>query len=205
MFKKIKLYIKKLKDYVKKSKILTHETKRVSLKRFLLLVAVIISYFIFVSIKFGLNQGFMVTILTWSFFVFCTPIADAGFLLDFPVRLITRIRMIHSEMMVWSIASLLNIFSLIFNRKIYERTILLKLLKHVLLHPFPFWAIIALSAIGTYLSIYFGDELMDVSKNKYRKKYMKHKNKYKLVLIIFIVVVIIILYDFLLKKLGIKF
>jgi hypothetical protein len=193
-----------IKSNIKKSEYFIHKTKRSILIRFLLLVAILVSYFVFLSFKYGVNEGFLITILTWSFFVFCTPIADAGFLLDFPVRLITKIRMIYSEMFVWIIAFSINFYSIISNPNIYEKTAILKLFKHILLHPNPFWAIIIISAIGTFISIYFGDEMIDVVKHEHRKKYKKHKNKYRLILILFVIVITVLLYHHLLKKLGIN-
>ena len=84
------------------------ETKKHSLVKFSLLFVIVIAYMLFVSFKFGAGNGFLITILTWSFFVFCTLIADAGFILDFPNRLITGMRMVHSEMIVWGIAFSVN-------------------------------------------------------------------------------------------------
>ena len=95
--------------------------------------------------------------------------------------------MIYSEMCVWVIAILLNLYFVFFNVGIYDKSPLLTLFRQILLNPFPFWSIIILSAIGTYLSIYFGDELMDVVKNKQRKKFMKHKLKHRIVLVSFVV------------------
>jgi hypothetical protein len=197
-------FFNKTKKCVKKSKYFVHETKRSVLTKFLLVVTVFIVYFVFMSLRYGLNNGFMATILTWSFFVFCTPISDAGLLLDFPIRLVTGIRMIYSEVFVWILAFLLNVYSLTFNQSIYNKTMILWLFKHILTHPFPFWTIIIVSAIGTFMSVYFGDELIDASKHKERKKYGKHKNKYKLLLILFMIILTLILYDFLLKKLGVN-
>jgi hypothetical protein len=54
--------------------------------KFLLLFTILIFYFAFISFKYGVKDGFAITLLTWSFFVLCTPIADAGFILDFPIR-----------------------------------------------------------------------------------------------------------------------
>ena len=187
----------------RKWKFFTHETKRHVLIRFIFLLMVFTLYAVFVCLKYGAKNGLLVAILTWSFFVFCTPIADAGFLLDFPVRMITKMRMIHSEMGVWITATLLNIYSLTFKSSIYEKTILLKLLKQILLRPIPFWSIILLSAAGTFISVYFGDELIDVAKHSQRVKYAKHKNKYKFIIVLFILIVMFFLYSLLLKKLGV--
>lgn len=196
--------IKTLVQRVKGHKYIKHETKRHALKKFLLVILVVILYFAFVSLKFGIANGFWITLLTWSFFVFCTPIADAGFLFDFPIRLLTGIRMFHTEIGVWIFAGLLNVFSLTVNPSIYQRTIVLQLFHYILTHPFPYWLIIILSCIGTFLSIYFGDELIDVAKHKHREKYFKHKEKHEFIIFIFLIVLIIILYKFLLNQLGIN-
>ncbi len=58
-----------------------------------------------------------------DFFVFCTPIADAGVLFDFPFRLITGIKMIFSEIGVWLIALVINFFIFFKNPHIYDKTI----------------------------------------------------------------------------------
>ena len=47
-------------------------------------------YFVYLVYEYGIEDGGMVTLLTWSFFVLCTPVADAGFLLDFPIPFIVQ-------------------------------------------------------------------------------------------------------------------
>lgn len=180
------------------------ETRKHSSLRYILLLLIIVSYFIYATNKFGTSDGFLVAILTWSFFVLSTPIADAGFLIDFPVRLITKLRMVYSEMIVWAVAIILNILIVLTSPEIYSKTFFLKLFHRILVNPYPFWGIIILAAIGTFFSIYFGDELIDVTKHKDRVKYYKHLNKYKFIIFLFIIAITIILYNFLLSNLGIK-
>ncbi len=182
----------------------SHETKKHSLTKFIILLFILISYFIYISFKYGIEGGFMITLLTWSFFVFCTPIADAGFLLDFPIRLLFNIRMIKSEMFVWIFATLLNLYMLTFNNSIYSSTFLLKLFHYILTHPFPMWIIIILSMAGTFLSIYFADEMIDVISYKDRKKYHKHMNKYYILTSAFLFIFIILFYNYLLKTMNIN-
>ena len=79
-------------------------------------------YFAFISYKYGLEQGFFVSLLTWSFFVLCTPVADAGFLIDFPLRLITKIKMFYAEIFVWLFAISLNFYAFFLKPKIYNKT-----------------------------------------------------------------------------------
>jgi hypothetical protein len=183
---------------------LQHETKRSVLLKFLLVLLIFLSYFIFIATKYGLQQGFFVSLLSWSFFVLCTPVADAGFLLDFPIRLITHIKMTVSELFVWTVAISLNLYAFLFQPEIYSKTKLLSFFKHILEQPIPFWSIIILSATGTFLSIKFGDELLDKAHHHERKKYHKHKNKFRLIFMFFLFLITFILYDFLLKKLGIN-
>ncbi len=188
---------------IARSEYIAHETKNLVLKKFFAVLAIVIAYFIFISFRYGVKHGFIVTLLTWSFFVLCTPICDAGLLLDFPIRLVARIRMIRSEIAVWALAITLNTASILFNPSVYETTMLLKLFKHILLNPVPFWSIIVLSCIGTFLSVYFGDELIDVARHEFREKYRKHIFKHRLIVVLFIITSVILLYYLLLKKFGI--
>jgi len=184
--------------------LIQHKTKKHVLLRFLLVVIIFLIYFGLVAFRYGLKDGFFVTVLTWSVFVLCTPIADAGFLLDFPFRLITNIKMLFSEIIIWVIAIALNIYTFFLNSEIYSKTKILSLFKHILEKPFPFWIIIIISAIGTFMSIHFGDEMMDKVNHKDRSLYKKHKSKYRFVKVIFVIVLMIIIYDFLLKYFGIE-
>jgi len=183
---------------------LKHETKKHTLRKFLLILLVLIAYFVLTSIKLGFKEGISITILTWSFFVFCTPVADAGFLIDFPIRLITKLRMVYSEIIVWSLAIIANIIYFVTNPQIYDHSIILSLFKQILTNPWPYWSIIILSGLGTFLSIIFADELMDVSKHHERKKYHKHLSKYQYIIFAFIILFIIIIYYFLIKQLGLN-
>ena len=181
-----------------------HETKRRSLWRFVALLGIVIVYFIFMSYKFGAGAGLYSTILTWSFFVLCTPVADAGFLLAFPVRLVSGVRMLYTQIFAYIISITFSIYTLSQASDMFEKTSILKLFKHILTQPFPYWGIIILSFVGTLLSIHFGDEAMDVTLHSERTKYHKHKNKYRFIAFIFLIAFTIILYDFLLKKLGVE-
>jgi len=58
--------------------------------------------------------------------------------------------------------------------------------------------------IGTFLSIQFGDELLDKVKHTERNKYHKNKYHYRLLVMFFIFVITFIIYDFLLKQLGVN-
>jgi hypothetical protein len=183
---------------------LKHETKKHILRKFILIFLVVIIYFLITSLKLGFKEGISITLLSWAFFVFCTPIADAGFLLDFPIRLITKLRMLYSEIIVWIVAIIITSIYFFTKPQVFDHTILLSLFKHILIQPYPLWIIIILSGLGTFLSITFADELMDVKFHKHRKKYHKHIHKYNYILFIFIIVLIITIYYFFIKHLGIN-
>lgn len=180
-----------------------HKPGRQVLIKFIFLGLILVGYFAYLSHEYGLLTGGMAAALTWSFFVLCTPIADAGFLLDFPLRLLFGIRMVVSEIVVWLIAISLNLFSLRFVADAYETTLLTRAFREILLTPFPYWGVVILSGLGTFLSIRFGDELMDVVHQRDRSFFHSHQFKHELILVAFFVLVIIGYYH-LVASLGIE-
>ncbi len=186
-------------------KYLRHKTKKQVLFRFLLVFLVCFLYFLFVSYRYGFGNGSLITLLTWSFFVFCTPIADAGFLIDFPIRLILNVKMFSVEVGVWIVSAVLNLYALFYQPAVYSSTFILTLFMEILVTPFPYWSIIILSGIGTFFSVYFGDEMLDVVNHSERKNFQKHHFKHKLVIVLSIIFLIVSLYYYLINHLGIKF
>jgi hypothetical protein len=172
--------------------------KKSSLKKFIFVTSILFAYAAFSINQFGLKHGILVTILSWSFFVLCTPIADAGFLLDFPMRLVTGIRMFYSEIIVWILAITANLIILAFHPIVYEKTQLLQLSQKVLTNPWPFWSIIVLSAIGTFASVILDDDLYDIAKSKNKKRFFK-KEKMQLYFTIGTFVITFALYFLILK------
>ena len=178
--------------------------KRKVVIRFALLCALMLGYFAYLSYEYNILTGGVASLLTWSFFVLCTPIADAGFLLDFPLRLLFGIRMIISEVVVWAIAIGLNLASLYYRPEYYNTTALTKVFHAILTHPYPYWSVIVLSAMGTFLSIRFGDELMDALRPGDRVFFHKHARKHRWLVLIVIFVIIAISYYELIASLGIQ-
>lgn len=184
--------------------LIVHPPKRETLIKFVLLMAVFVGYFIYVSLKFDVATGGGIAALTWSFFVMCTPVADAGFLLDFPVRLITSIRMFTTEIVVWGLAIIINGIFLVFGPGIYESTFVTRLFFEILTNPWPHWGIILLCGIGTFMSIAFGDELMDVASHHERVKHHKHGFLYRSLATLSLFILIFAAYGFLLRSLGVE-
>ena len=179
------------------------QPKQQILIKFLLLSLLLVGYFAYLTYEYDLLTGGIAALITWSFFVLCTPVADAGFLLDFPLRLLFGIRMVISEIAVWAIAILINAVALLVFQEYYQTTLLTRLMAAILTTPYPYWAIILLSGIGTFLSIRFGDELMDVIHHKDRDFYHNHHFKHELLLLVFFLVVIFGYYE-LISSLGIN-
>ena len=177
--------------------------KKQAFYKFFLLVFVLVSYFFYLSIQYDLITSGIAAALTWSFFVLCTPIADAGFLLDFPLRLILGVRMLISEVVVWALAISVNIVSLMCFAEYYETTKLTKLLHTIIITPYPYWSVVILSGLGTFLSIRFADELMDVAHHKDRHFFHRHGYKQEIVLIVFFILILILYYN-LISSLGIE-
>lgn len=186
-----------------KHNLLKHQTKRESLYRFLLLLGVFILYAIYLSLKYDAQTSLIVSAITWSFFVLCTPIADAGFLLDFPIRLIFGIRMFYMELIVWLLASFINLIGIFYFPAEYDKTVVTSIFYTILTTPWPYWIIIVLSGIGTFLSIKFGDELMDFIGHHECKYHHQYGFTHKIITFACVFIFTLILYYHLLAKLDI--
>jgi hypothetical protein len=183
-------------------KIDSHPKKQV-LYKFLLLCILMVGYFSYLTFRYDVTTGAVASALTWSFFVLCTPIADAGFLLDLPLRLLFGVRMLISEIAVWTIAIAINVVSLLYFVEFYQSTKLTMLLHAILTMPYPYWSVILLSGAGTFLSIRFADEIMDVAHHRDREFFHRHSIKHEIVLIIFFVLILTGYYK-LIASLGIE-
>ncbi|GMR16497.1 MAG: hypothetical protein BMS9Abin31_0835 [Gammaproteobacteria bacterium] len=181
-----------------------HETHKETLLKFVALVVILVSYFLYMSWKYDASTGFGVAILTWSFFVLCTPVADGGFILAFPIRLLFKIRMSITQIVLWFVAIGINVFVLSTTPRTYDLSFLTKLLKHILSEPYPYWSILIISALGTLLSIYFGDEMMDVTSHKDRELNHRHGMKYRAILVLGLGVLTVVAYYYLLSSLGVS-
>jgi len=140
-----------------------HAEHKGTLLKFTALVTILAGYFLYLSWKFDASTGFGLALLTWSFFVLCTPVADGGFILAFPIRLLFGVRMAMTQIAIWFAAIGINLFMLGFSHDTYRLTLITHLLERILTEPYPYWSILAISAAGTFLSIYFGDEIMDAT------------------------------------------
>ncbi|VAX11712.1 hypothetical protein MNBD_GAMMA25-2135 [hydrothermal vent metagenome] len=180
-----------------------NETHNEAIFKFLALVSIVIAYFLYMSWKYDASTGFGVSILTWSFFVLCTPVADGGFILAFPVRLLFKIKMSFTQIVLWFLAIAINVFYLNTSPDSYELSFITKLLKHILSEPYPYWSILIISALGTLLSIFFGDEMMDVASHKERVINHRHGAKYRSLIVLGLGILTVVAYYYLLSSLNV--
>jgi len=80
--------------------------------------------------------------------------------------------------------------TLLYGPSYYKTTILTELLYKIFTNPFPYWGVIVLSGFGTFLSIRFGDELMDVIHHRDRSFFHSHHFKHELILFAFFLLVL---------------
>lgn len=177
--------------------------KNHGLKKFLILISILIGYAIFVIIKFGVKDGLAATALTWAFFVTCTPIADAGFIVDFPVRLFTGLKMIWSEVIVWVLAISIIAYNYIFNIEVFGRMELLEVFKKIIETPWPLWTIVIVSFFGTFLSIYIGDQIYNLVQQHNHHKHIKKLQLQRLFIEVTMFVIILVMYFSLLNLTGV--
>ena len=180
-----------------------NETHKESIFKFLALVLIVIAYFLYMSWKYDASTGFGVSILTWSFFVLCTPVADGGFILAFPIRLLFKVKMSYTQVVLWFLAIAINVFYLATSPDSYDLTFITKLLKHILYEPYPYWSILIISALGTFLSIFFGDEMMDVASHKERESSHRHGVKYRTLIVLGLGALTVVAYYYLLNSLNV--
>lgn len=111
--------------------------------------------------------------------------------------------MVVSEIAVWAVAIVVNIFSLMFAEDYYQTTLVTQLLYKILTIPYPYWGVVVLSGAGTFLSIRFGDEIMDVLHHRERHFFHANHFKHELILFLFFLCVLFGYYE-LISSLGIE-
>ena len=181
-----------------------HQTHRESLWRFLILALLLVGYFGYMSWKFDASTGALLAVLSWSFFVLCTPVADGGFVVAFPIRLLFGTRMVITQIVVWIVALGINIVAVSVTPDSYSETAITALLYSILTTPWPNWSVLLIALAGTMLSIWFGDEMVDVTSHSMREKHHRHGFKHKILLVLGLGVLTVVAYYHVLAGLGIK-
>lgn len=160
-----------------------HPTHFETIFKFIALLAIVLGYFAYMAYQYDAATGFGLAVLSWSFFVLCTPVADGGFILAFPIRLLFKVKMAATQAVVWFLAVAINLYMLSEHKDTYELSLITQVLQRILVEPWPYWSILLVSALGTFLSIYFGDEMMDVTQHHHRTKHHTNGFKYRIIVV----------------------
>lgn len=111
--------------------------------------------------------------------------------------------MFITELFVWFIAITVNIYTFFIHPEIYEKSLLGHMFYEILGNPFPYWSIILLSFIGTFISVHFADELMDYIKYNEVNKNLKHRLVFEGIIMASIFLMIFFVYSIVINKFGI--
>ena len=111
--------------------------------------------------------------------------------------------MLHTEVVVWLLAICFSLVGALYYREVFEINALMKIFHEILLNPIPYWLIIILCGIGTFLSIFLGDQVFDV----FESKNIQFNQWFilKVLLLLGLILSIIYLYYHLLIRLNINF
>ena len=81
-------------------------------------------YLLYVIWKHGIKHGIILTFLIWSFFVYCTPIADAGILVSLPIKFVLNVKMQITQLFVYLVAGIIIFLSYFFEKDVFHFTYL---------------------------------------------------------------------------------
>jgi len=176
-----------------------HPHKKNMVYKFLILFAVLIIYAAYMLSEFGVEQGLLITGLTWSVFVFCVPFAASDILVGLPLRALFNLRLMVSQVIVWVGGGAINIYTMVTNPSIYHSTPLLEVFHYILSNPIPYWAILGLCGFGTFLSVVLADDVLDDLDPKKKA----HSKKLE-VLFLMILLGIALVYSVLLSELNVS-
>jgi len=180
-----------------------HErSKELPAARFLIIGALLSSHLFLATQKHGVGEGFEVTALTWAFLIFLTPVPIAGVLLELPLKIFTKHRMMTIQTLVWGLGLIIAGLGLLFFPNAYEATTILKLFRYVLQNPIPYWGLFALCAAGTFLSVFLVEEFVDEVKDKLKHRHRKHLSAIYMFICLLAVIGIIIAYWAIIGELG---
>ncbi len=171
-----------------------HQTHQETAIKFILLTLLVGLYIGYLSWKFDATTGVHLAVLTWSFFVLCTPVSDGGFLFAFPLRLLFGFKMATTQIFIWLSAVGFNVYMVLTHASVYQFTLITKLLYKFITHPYPYWGILFICLIGTIYSVKFGDEMLDMTKHSERVKHHKHGFKYRIILVLGILLLTVAAY-----------
>jgi hypothetical protein len=160
-----------------------------------LVAGILLSTHLFLSMeKPGIGPGLERTALTWAFLVFLTPMPLAGVLIELPLKFLTKHSMMKIQAIVWGTGLAITISALAFFPQAFSSTSILVLFLHVLSNPFPYWGLLGLCAMGTFISVHLIDDVVDEVKDEMHHKHRKRMSLFQVALSV--AAMVLILYTF---------
>lgn len=106
------------------------------------------------TVHYGFLAALVLTLLTWTFFMLCTPLNKGGMLVAPILYFTTHHRFQYTELAVWLAAIAMNALAIFSYPMLYTATTITSLLYYILTHPWPCWVIVALSLCATLYNIF---------------------------------------------------
>ncbi len=103
---------------------------------------------LYIVIIHGFFQGIYIAALMWSFFILCVPGGSSGVLLR-PIKLVTGYGIPFAEIITWTSAIGLNLYTHYYHSSIYLKSLGTHLLYRILTQPWPSWIIPFVCVLGT--------------------------------------------------------
>ena len=130
---------------------------------FVLVFCLFLVYFVFKAVKYGIRQGFNLTVLTWCFFLLGTPVVNSGLLIDVPVKYLFAQKMHHTQLFVSFFGLFLSYCYLYFYKQLFTLTKHTRLLYKMITDPFSIYGILfIICGIGTLISAKLIDIVYDL-------------------------------------------
>ncbi len=169
--------------------------------KFLIAAALILCYLLLTVDKHGVEQGVLITALTWAFFVFLNPAPTAGLVFELPIRLLTRHRLLVAQYMVWGVGAAIVLPALLLSPDLFHTTTPLAIFYHVLTNPVPYWSLLLLCGLGTFLSVYLVDKVVDEVENELNHHHRKHMPVLYLIVLALALIGIVLAYNAMISEL----
>lgn len=163
-----------------------------NLVSFVTAVSITLAYAIAAIFYYGFVDGLSVTAITWCFFIFATPVANASILLDLPLRLVTQLPMVHIQIYVYLFALFLVFYHIFAKSHLFDLHPHHRILYQMFTRPFSdYGLLLVVCAIGTVATLQIGDGFMDYIMAK-KKMTRKEKHLFLIVCLCFVTYFILI-------------
>jgi len=149
--------LKSLRKYFSGSQLLP---KFVISLAFFCLLCIIFVYQIYL---YGFAVGSYISLLIWSLYILCIPVAHGRFFIGTPLHYFTG-RHYLPELFIWTLAASLNIFTFIFIPRVYQTSMLTYFLYRILITP-RYWSLLLITLCGVWYRLMARSKLIPFSRN----------------------------------------